>query len=287
MSSNTQTTEYTSTKPTKCTSLTIKIDDVISDKFSLITDKKNSRYYINYANKIKPFIQFGKLELNTYGWNNKYGNDEKGQSKLTIPIGENDEITRNFGKKIDDFMTSKNVLKDLGVKANKYISIIRTPENQDQPQKINTKIKGIFDEKGKLVSVITKFFEKNDGTIKQVFPTTLNEIQNLIPYKSTIIPIMSLSVWKYLGKYGVSLYLESIRVTKSDQNTNNNNWEKYTSQYNDPFISDSDEEQEKINNEQIANNLNNSSIESNSDSSSDDDEVETKKTQEKKKNKNV
>ena len=220
------------------------------------------------------FIQFPELMNNKYGMNTRYGNNEKEKMKMTLPVySDNKKQTSvfQFAKHLDSFMTSKPVTKTLGVKANKYVPIVRTPENEELPQKFNTKVKALYDEENKIASVLTKFYKKEGDTYNVDFPTTLEEVQTLLSYKSIVQPLLSMSVWKYLGKYGVSLQMESVRVTPNKDSNLSNNIVEYMDKNNNPFIDDSDEEPLEEN-ESVASQSTKASNEEVSDSDSSDSE---------------
>ena len=72
---------------------------------------------------------------------------------MKLPVYSDDskqESVFNFAKNLDSFMTSKKVTKMLGVKANKYVPVVRTPENEELPQNFNAKVKGVYDEENKV-----------------------------------------------------------------------------------------------------------------------------------------
>lgn len=231
------------------TDFTVKASQFDKKNLVLVPDKKNdTRFYLNYMKNNKStrvFIQFPELRNDKYGLNTRYGTNEKEKMKMTIPVYSNDnkqESVFNFAKNLDSFMTSKEVTKTLGVKANKYIPVVRTPENEELPQKFNTKVKAVYDEENKVASVLTKFYKKEGETFNVDFPSTLEEVQSLLSYKSLVQPLLSMSVWKYLGKYGVSLQMEVVRVTPNKDSNLSNNIIEYMDKNNNPFIDDSDEE---------------------------------------------
>ena len=78
-----------------------------------------------------------------------------------------------------------------------------------------------------------------------------------------------MSVWKYLGKYGVSLQMEVVRVTPNKDSNLSNNIREYMSTNNDPFIHDKNEEPLE-DNESVASQSTKSSNEEVSDSDSSD-----------------
>ena len=168
-------------------------------------------------------------------------------------------------------MRSKEVTKILDVNPKKYIPVIRTPENEDQPQKYNTKVKVIGDEEKKIVSVLTKFLKKENDNFNMVFPSNLNEVQSLLSYKCIIQPLLSMSVWKYLGKYGVSLQMEAVRVTPNKNANLVNNITEYMSKNNNPFIDDQEEEP-IADSDSVSNQSNKSDNENITDSDSSDSE---------------
>lgn len=231
------------------TDFTVKASQFDKKNLVLVPDKKNdTRFYLNYMKNNKStrvFIQFPELRNDKYGLNTRYGTNEKEKMKMTIPVYSNDnkqESVFNFAKNLDSFMTSKEVTKTLGVKANKYIPVVRTPENEELPQKFNTKVKAVYDEENKVASVLTKFYKKEGETFNVDFPSTLEDVQSLLSYKSLVQPLLSMSVWKYLGKYGVSLQMEVVRVTPNKDSNLSNNIMEYMDKNNNPFIDDSDEE---------------------------------------------
>lgn len=258
------------------TDFTVKASQFDKKNLVLVPDKKNdTRFYLNYMKNSKPtrvFIQFPELKNDKYGLNTRYGTNEKEKMKMTIPVYSNDnkqESVFNFAKNLDSFMTSKEVTKTLGVKANKYIPVVRTPENEELPQKFNTKVKAVYDEENKVASVLTKFYKKEGETFNVDFPSTLEEVQSLLSYKSLVQPLLSMSVWKYLGKYGVSLQMEVVRVTPNKDSNLSNNIMEYMDKNNNPFIDDSDEEPLQ-DNESVASQSAKSSNEEVSDSDSSD-----------------
>lgn len=231
------------------TDFTVKASQFDKKYLVLVPDKKNdTRFYLNYMKDGKTtrvFIQFPELRNDKYGLNTRYGTNEKEKMKMTLPVySDNKKQTSvfKFAKHLDSFMTSKEVTKTLGVKANKYVPIVRTPENKELPQKFNTKVKALYDEENKVASVLTKFYKKDEDTFNVDFPSTLEEVQSLLSYKSIVQPLLSMSVWKYLGKYGVSLQMESVRVTPNKDSNLSNNIVEYMDKNNNPFIDDSDEE---------------------------------------------
>ena len=258
------------------TDFTVKASQFDKKNLVLVPDKKNdTRFYLNYMKNNKStrvFIQFPELRNDKYGLNTRYGTNEKEKMKMTIPVYSNDnkqESVFNFAKNLDSFMTSKEVTKTLGVKANKYIPVVRTPENEELPQKFNTKVKAVYDEENKVASVLTKFYKKEGETFNVDFPSTLEEVQSLLSYKSLVQPLLSMSVWKYLGKYGVSLQMEVVRVTPNKDSNLSNNIIEYMDKNNNPFIDDSDEEPLQ-DNESVASQSAKSSNEEVSDSDSSD-----------------
>lgn len=258
------------------TDFTVKASQFDKNNLVLVPDKKNdNRFYLNYMKNSKStrvFIQFPELKNDKYGLNTRYGTNEKEKMKMTIPVYSNDnkqESVFNFAKNLDSFMTSKEVTKTLGVKANKYIPVVRTPENEELPQKFNTKVKAVYDEDNKVASVLTKFYKKEGETFNVDFPSTLEEVQSLLSYKSLVQPLLSMSVWKYLGKYGVSLQMEVVRVTPNKDSNLSNNIMEYMDKNNNPFIDDSDEEPLQ-DNESVASQSAKSSNEEVSDSDSSD-----------------
>jgi hypothetical protein len=270
---------------TKNTQLTILLEDFDISKLTLVPDKRNgTRFYLNY-NKNRVFAQFPPLELSSYGLNIRFGQNDKEKLKLTVPVDEKlHKSVFKFGKDLDNFMTSGAVTKVLGVKANKYVTVVRTPENTEQSKKFNTKVKGIFNSENCVKTITTSFFKKDDTKTEQVFPNTLNEVMELLSYRTTLQPIMGLSVWKYLGKYGVSLQMESVRVTPNENSNSNTNTEykQYISKYNNPFISDSDEEPVDEKQEQkTTQKVDENDSDSSSDSDSSEEEVVVKKTRRK------
>lgn len=258
------------------TDFTVKASQFDKKNLVLVPDKKNdTRFYLNYIKNNKStrvFIQFPELRNDKYGLNTRYGTNEKEKMKMTIPVYSNDnkqESVFNFAKNLDSFMTSKEVTKTLGVKANKYIPVVRTPENEELPQKFNTKVKAVYDEENNVASVLTKFYKKEGETFNVDFPSTLEEVQSLLSYKSLVQPLLSMSVWKYLGKYGVSLQMEVVRVTPNKDSNLSNNIMEYMDKNNNPFIDDSDEEPLE-DNESVASQSAKSSNEEVSDSDSSD-----------------
>ena len=258
------------------TDFTVKASQFDKKNLVLVPDKKNdTRFYLNYMKNNKStrvFIQFPELRNDKYGLNTRYGTNEKEKMKMTIPVYSDDnkqESVFNFAKNLDSFMTSKEVTKTLGVKANKYIPVVRTPENEELPQKFNTKVKAVYDEENKVASVLTKFYKKDGNTFNVDFPSTLEEVQSLLSYKSLVQPLLSMSVWKYLGKYGVSLQMEVVRVTPNKDSNLSNNIMEYMDKNNNPFIDDSDEEPLQ-DNESVASQSAKSSNEEVSDSESSD-----------------
>ena len=260
------------------TDFTVKASQFDKKNLVLVPDKKKeTRFYLNYMKNNKStrvFIQFPELRNDKYGLNTRYGTNEKEKMKMTLPVYSDDnkqESVFNFAKNLDSFMTSKEVTKTLGVKANKYVPIVRTPENEALPQKFNTKVKALYDEENKVINVLTKFYKKEGDTYKVDFPNTLEEVQSLLSYKSIVQPLLSMSVWKYLGKYGVSLQMEVVRVTPNKDSNLSNNIVEYMDKNNNPFIDDSDEEPLKEN-ESVASQAAKSSNEEVSDSDSSDSE---------------
>lgn len=260
------------------TDFTVKASQFDKKNLVLIPDKKNdTRFYLNYkkdSTSTRVFIQFPELRNDKYGLNTRYGTNEKEKMKMTLPVYSDDnkqESVFNFAKNLDSFMTSKEVTKTLGVKANKYVPIVRTPENEALPQKFNTKVKALYDEENKVINVLTKFYKKEGDTYKVDSPNTLEEVQSLLSYKSIVQPLLSMSVWKYLGKYGVSLQMEVVRVTPNKDSNLSNNIVEYMDKNNNPFIDDSDEEPLKEN-ESVASQAAKSSNEEVSDSDSSDSE---------------
>lgn len=258
------------------TDFTVKASQFDKNNLVLVPDKKNdTRFYLNYMKNNKStrvFIQFPELRNDKYGLNTRYGTNEKEKMKMTIPVYSDDnkqESVFNFAKNLDSFMTSKEVTKTLGVKANKYVPVVRTPENEELPQKFNTKVKAVYDEENKVASVLTKFYKKEGETFNVDFPSTLEEVQSLLSYKSLVQPLLSMSVWKYLGKYGVSLQMEVVRVTPNKDSNLSNNIMEYMDKNNNPFIDDSDEEPLQ-DNESVASQSAKSSNEEVSDSDSSD-----------------
>lgn len=258
------------------TDFTVKASQFDKKNLVLVPDKKNdTRFYLNYMKNNKStrvFIQFPELRNDKYGLNTRYGTNEKEKMKMTIPVYSDDnkqESVFNFAKNLDSFMTSKEVTKTLGVKANKYIPVVRTPENEELPQKFNTKVKAVYDEENKVASVLTKFYKKEGETFNVDFPSTLEEVQSLLSYKSLVQPLLSMSVWKYLGKYGVALQMEVVRVTPNKDSNLSNNIMEYMDKNNNPFIDDSDEEPLQ-DNESVASQSAKSSNEEVSDSDSSD-----------------
>jgi len=283
----------TQQQQTKNTQLTILLENFDIKKLTLVPDKKNdTRFYLNY-NRNRVFAQFPELNLSSYGLNTKFGQNDKEKLKLTVPVDEKlHGPVFKFAKDLDGFMTSKDVIRVLGVKANKYVPVIRTPENTEQSKKFNTKVKGLFNSENCVESITTSFFRKDETTTKQVFPNSLSDVMNLLSYRSTLQPIMSLSVWKYLGKYGVSLQMESVRVTPSENSNTNTDYKLYTSKYNNPFISDSDEDPEdnkqdqktqvaQQTTDQTEQQVDENDSDSSSDSDSSEQEVVVKKTRRK------
>ena len=266
------------TTTTNKTQFTVKAEQFNNKNLLLVPDKKNdTRFYLNYMKDGKAsrvFIQFPELRNDKYGLNTRYGTNEKEKMKMTLPVySDNKKQTSvfQFAEHLDRFMTSKPVTKTLGVKANKYVPIVRTPENEELPQKFNTKVKAVYDEENKVASVLTKFYKKDGDTFNVDFPSTLEEVQSLLSYKSIVQPLLSMSVWKYLGKYGVSLQMEVVRVTPNKDSNLSNNIVEYMDKNNNPFIDDSDEEPLEEN-ESVASQSAKSSNEEVSDSDSSDSE---------------
>lgn len=258
------------------TDFTVKASQFDKKNLVLVRDKKkDTRFYLNYmkdGKSTRVFIQFPELRNDKYGLNTRYGNNEKEKMKMKLPVYSDDskqESVFNFAKNLDSFMTSKEVTKMLGVKANKYVPVVRTPENEELPQNFNTKVKGVYDEENKVASVLTKFYKKEGETFNVDFPSTLEEVQSLLSYKSLVQPLLSMSVWKYLGKYGVSLQMEVVRVTPNKDSNLSNNIMEYMDKNNNPFIDDSDEEPLQ-DNESVASQSAKSSNEEVSDSDSSD-----------------
>ena len=258
------------------TDFTVKASQFDKKNLVLVPDKKKeTRFYLNYMKNNKStrvFIQFPELRNDKYGLNTRYGTNEKEKMKMKLPVYSDDskqESVFNFAKNLDSFMTSKEVTKMLGVKANKYVPVVRTPENEELPQNFNTKVKGVYDEENKVASVLTKFYKKEGETFNVEFPSTLEEVQSLLSYKSLVQPLLSMSVWKYLGKYGVSLQMEVVRVTPNKDSNLSNNIMEYMDKNNNPFIDDSDEEPLQ-DNESVASQSAKSSNEEVSDSESSD-----------------
>lgn len=263
---------------TNKTQFTVKASQFDKKNLVLVPDKKNdTRFYLNYIKNNKytrVFIQCPELRNDKYGMNTRYGTNEKEKMKMTIPVYSNDnkqESVFNFAKNLDSFMTSKEVTKTLGVKANKYVPVVRTPENEELPQKFNTKVKAVYDEENKVASVLTKFYKKEGETFNVNFPSTLEEVQSLLSYKSLVQPILSMSVWKYLGKYGVSLQMEVVRVTPNKDSNLSNNIMEYMDKNNNPFIDDSDEEPLQDNESVASQSAKSSNEEVNDSDSSDSD----------------
>jgi galactitol-specific phosphotransferase system IIB component len=234
---------------TNKTQFTVKASQFDKKNLVLVPDKNNdTRFYLNYmkdGKSTRVFIQFPELRNDKYGLNTRYGTNEKEKMKMTIPVYSNDnkqESVFSFSKNLDSFMTSNEVTKTLGVKKNKYVPVVRTPENEELPQKFNTKVKAVYDDENKVASVLTKFYKKEGDTFNVDFPSTLEEVQSLLSYKSLVQPLLSMSVWKYLGKYGVSLQMEVVRVTPNKDSNLSNNIIEYMDKNNNPFIDDSDEE---------------------------------------------